>query len=1407
MSFSEKDRKRIQDIISGKQKATITVAKLPKITTKKPKETFVSKIFKLPKQEIKLAKQQFNFAKKEVGKIFSKDEWKSYFGGVKKASKAIAKVPARFDRSTRYAVGGQSLKDFIKNEKGGIDFKDSKGKNHQYLKAPVNTGSKTLNQLSDTVANIVGLFTHDPGMEIGMASNAVSDLSKVFKRSPKLPIKAVRETKLALPGGEKRLALPSRQLEKLKEKGFKLNTKQQGEGIIYQKGHVPKALPPTGTVAWDKNGNPILGLPGKPSRNPNSKFIDTPEVINMQGGKSINQVGVTADGKPIFGLPEGTMKTINKPITYNSGRAGKLTKAYIATINEAKKLGLTFEKDLPKIKQIFKMFAPKKGDYFQKAAEEYAQYQSRNKVKFNGNQLQSAINRGLEQNRWREVVGLPPLNKKYEQFINPDNYTSPQQAFINAKSRSGAISKFKANLTKKEKQALAQQELQRQAEQQQSNTFATNSRMKTDTVKFLNAKKGLKKGKKANAQQETPIAQSQAPVVQNNGKALNIDSAPAPDIVRVGDNKPSIKSQQEQAMLDYRKQQQAQGFGANPENSLEGQIVDYKPTEYNTNVSHVGKVLTALQDKYYPLNVLDAVGGKKLDYQNSVYIKGINAMRANGMGYRQITNGMMNNLGEVTGKPLSYFVEGLSDKEYLNLQRYLLNKHAMTRFDRGEKTFKNWTPEKGQAILDSLEKQYPHFKEMSKEWNTFNNQLNTNLVDGGILTPEAAQNYIKQNPDWASNQRLMENGSKPFKSAKSGFSGQKPTVNKGYSKQGSTKPIFNPIEMQMHRVYATANVIERNKVMQTLYQNILENPSVFENVAEIVPIEQNAKRELIDGINKALSEGGIENLDNHLNDLFYKTNVKKGKGNNIVRGLLDGQPFEIVVHDEAVLDALKGVNQSDFNKVLSALSMPVRIFKALTTTYNPKFVFGTSLPRDTIGGYIFSDIKNPVKYGADIMAATADILGNSAAYQDFLNQGAGMSGLVGSNVNLVAHTKHMITRKKGLKGLINKGARALDKVEHAITIGEQLPRLVEYKKVMSTLPENATKLQKEAKIAEAVYRANEITTNFAKSGKYSRYIEMVIPYFTATSNALVNAVDQTVRNPKVVFPKITAALTIPAIALYFINHEIKAYQQLDQNTKDNNFLIPLPNGKFYKIPLPKEQSYFFKVVPERLLASLKDRNPDAFYKLGDQFLNSFAPPGVSNAISGIANRFEGFKPLKETIAAPIGDVITNKNFYNGPIVPRRLENMNVQDQVLPSTTKFGKLAGKIGISPIKADYLLKSYSGATGQFGIPIMQGTSPLENFGTAFVANPKRNSDLLSRFYELKTKLYKDKNSKVENMDWGKYNFVNGVYNQISWKQNQKRNIQSDSSLSKSEKQKQLDKLQQEIIDLAQSAINYNR
>lgn len=838
-------------------------------------------------------------------------------------------------------------------------------------------------------------------------------------------------------------------------------------------------------------------------------------------------------------------------------------------------------------------------------------------------------------------------------------------------------------------------------------------------------------------------------------------------------------------------------------------------------------------DDLHPLNKFDKlvedVLEKTLSATESTHKLGLASRGADMTAKQIITDALVDSEGKVVGESLKEILSGLpktvrstvnsttksqirktNQHIYVDFEDYLINKHAVTRAQRGETVFDkklNWTPEYGAQKVAEYEKLFPEFKETADRLYEFNrNMVDSWLVDTGIISPETAQAWFDANPFYVPNKRYfstMEKRGGGVTRSKQGFGNQSVPV-KGYSKTGSERKIVSPIEAMIENVDAFVKTAKRNQVMQQVVKNIQSDPEAFKDFVEVV-VSPKSNDDLI---NKLLSGDAVDDLVNSLDNDFISLKRTSLDKDNIVRTLINGEAVHVKVNDPLLLDAVTALGPKAGNMVMDSIGWVTNKMKTLTTGANPVFSLTRNIFRDIPHAYIASKTtNNPIRFVADLADAAFQILTDGGLYQQFKRVGGGHSSSVAANRNLLAQSKRTVLGRMTPKDL---GARLYYGLENVMNAVESAPRLAEFKRVSNGGVNN---LQK------ALYEAQDLTVNFKRRGKAVVELDKIFPYM----NAAIQGLDQIVRlyknNPVQATVKAFVALTVPGAVLYAANHDDPNYQKMSNNVKDNFMLIPKGDGTFIKIAKPKELGTLFIDLPERMMRKFKEEDPAAFRGFADQLRANFLPPGIQGAAKngGITDRMLG--ALGDTIAGPVADLAANRNFAGSPIVPGYLERLSPGLQSDAKTTNISRWIGEKTMdspfeqSPKQLDYLMRQYTGVLGQLGQPLL---SPGGDIGSTLsqqvTADPVFSNDLSNEFYRYKDKLDQAyANRELKKLpEW--YNDplrkqLNKISQNMSVVRKEIRSIQADEDMGNKEKREKLRNLQEKINNMADKGNEFAR
>jgi hypothetical protein len=242
--------------------------------------------------------------------------------------------------------------------------------------------------------------------------------------------------------------------------------------------------------------------------------------------------------------------------------------------------------------------------------------------------------------------------------------------------------------------------------------------------------------------------------------------------------------------------------------------------------------------------------------------------------------------------------------------------------------------------------------------------------------------------------------------------------------------------------------------------------------------------------------------------------------------------------------------------------------------------------------------------------------------------------------------------------------------------------------------------------AEALSRALEVM-NFNRKGSSAvvRILTAAVPFLNARMQGLdlfYRAMTGKMNNAdaKEVQAKFfTRGMMLLGMSTmyYFAMAGDPEYEKQEQETKDNNWLIPSAG---IRIPIPFEVGILFKTIPERIAA----------YTFGNDTGKDFL-----DAMSRAANGFIPVSPaayIPQTFK-PIIEAMTNYNFFTQrEIVGMGLKDVAPEYQVGPGTSAFAEFVGKtLGLSPLKVDHVFKGYTGTMGMYAVDLMDAVMDINS------------------------------------------------------------------------------------------------
>jgi hypothetical protein len=422
-----------------------------------------------------------------------------------------------------------------------------------------------------------------------------------------------------------------------------------------------------------------------------------------------------------------------------------------------------------------------------------------------------------------------------------------------------------------------------------------------------------------------------------------------------------------------------------------------------------------------------------------------------------------------------------------------------------------------------------------------------------------------------------------------------------------------------------------------------------------------------------------------------------------------GQPTLYEILDKSLLETLQLHGVRDFkglSKLAEKTSFATKLFSSLIT-HNPAFI-AVNFLRDT-NSATFNSVHGFIPIWSSVKGF-AKAVRNNEAYREFIMAGGGSTtrlktqgfGEQKTFLNLGSEI-----RESALKRFWSKGKGSY---ENFVQLTETAARFAEYNMAIKS----------GSSTTAAAYLAREVSTNFSQRGSsliLNNYAANTA-FFNAGLQGIYRAGRRVGENPKKVALIATAQLGLPAYGLWSMNSQYEEYERESNHVKDLNYLIPnfknfssqetlnaLTEWAFGDGPPPAlDEDVPFIYIPKPYdfgqIATFIEGTLETLKKgRSNELINAFGR-SITNVLPGTH---------LPTLIQPVGDLLTNRNFFGAHIVPPyHLSTRLPEDAVLPSTGDLAKwvsstvssveqLFGKSRqqadfLTPIEAEYLIDFYT-------------------------------------------------------------------------------------------------------------------
>jgi hypothetical protein len=665
------------------------------------------------------------------------------------------------------------------------------------------------------------------------------------------------------------------------------------------------------------------------------------------------------------------------------------------------------------------------------------------------------------------------------------------------------------------------------------------------------------------------------------------------------------------------------------------------------------------------------------------------------------------------------------------LRRYLAAESALERWEHGIDP--GFAREDAQAMVDLYAKD-PEIRAAAEAAWAHSTALLEARRAAGLLTDEQFKQISAKNQRRVGFYRIFE----PEETRARTGGTQGGIGSSGIKRQtGSARRTVDPIEAIIRDTYDTAKKVEAHNAKRALVEHALATEAGGDIVEE-VPAPMRSVAIPIEKLKQQLADLGIvyEGIDAKTGERF--TAPLGGPGGAQIEALLQafteartaggaeakdlvfpmlmkGDLRWFAVKDAKLYDALVGLGPQELDIWRRVLSFPKRLLQTGATT-TLEFGFG-NLSRDIVAQSVFSKSWRPPLWRH--LEGLYHVLRRDPVYQRFRLHGAEQATMGGvDRATLQISARRLFGYFRTIKQAwldrqqawsratpVQKGVYVLSDLERVVLSPfEALRTVKELSETMGRVGEFAAVerqalkrgAQPIAAAKEAALGARDVGIDFQQLGSATREVNHVVAFFGAWLRGWAQLGRELKTRPHVVIPRIVAEVTVPSLALYYLQRKDPVYRNMAAWKRDLFWVYvqrgdePDPeypgHGKVMHIwmfPKPFELGLLFGTLPERA-AEWHDRDdPTQADRMGDA-LKRMAPPWIPTAAVPLIENYRD-----------------RSTFRDRPIVPRSREKLDAAEQYAPQTGETARLLGRaLGYSPAKIENLVRGWSGGAGMYGL-----------------------------------------------------------------------------------------------------------
>lgn len=780
------------------------------------------------------------------------------------------------------------------------------------------------------------------------------------------------------------------------------------------------------------------------------------------------------------------------------------------------------------------------------------------------------------------------------------------------------------------------------------------------------------------------------------------------------------------------------------------------------NKAKMGEVFARFQndwvDSFYGIKRAETLLQVKEKGKYSPYVLATNSRNAASKAAYILTQKFVDHEGNEIGdsfidclNPLNSKNKKQRESNLSELNRYLILKHALEWIEpqngaKQKRVFADPTLENPDVIrseIERIEQNVPQVREAAERIYEYQrNLMQIYGVESGGISQQTADDLRKKYPCYVPFIRQSEK--KKTMRARSTIANQRAPVMHAF---GGGELIVNPLESIIGKTESYVKFAARNSAMRALTDIADSVPGsgfVIEKLGgdmlRHVQTTDNADARLSEAKNRLNTAEGIPQEFNGIEDVGSWESLIK-RGTEYVSVMKDGKKQYYQVHDKELLRSIADMSPNQLNGFLKFSRMILNARKIFITQMN--YLFSTTNPaRDIQTAWHNMGINNPAQFVGEYFSALASVIKKDESYRRWCAMGGGQSSELSANIDEISRSMSKAMNGR-LRYAIENPTKIISEIFGAVAdlndIMESTPRLMAFKNEM----------KRSGDVQQAIYEADDVTTNFKRMGTKGRVANSMFMF----ANAQIQGFDRGIRS----FTDASAGERTARIAKYVIGAMLMAalkqwwnrekdedgYNKLSNYMKNAHTIIALGKGSFLRIPNAREQSLASAALDRAMDYFKGDKEAfDGFIGFAvDNLMPPFIPVPTDINGKSATDIFTDciLEAARNTMFGTATDFMANKNFTGSPIVPEAYSDLPPEQQYNERTTKPAIWLGKkLKDSPMRLDYIINNNLGVFGNINKALLPNDDAQRDktlgFKNRWTADAYYSTDILNREYEAK-------------------------------------------------------------------------